>query len=79
LDLRYKKHQWWATKAIEYWLGTFAEPTILFVDEPTSGLSSRDFRKHYGLVEGVDLAWEMIFRCDSSALIRYFQNVLMGF
>jgi ABC-type multidrug transport system ATPase subunit len=49
-------------------------PTILFVDEPTSGLSSRDSEKHYGFAEGTLAARKNDFLwCCISRLLIFFK------
>ena len=56
------------------------QPSILFVDEPTSGLSSRDSENVMDLLRGLSLKSNLVFvviHQPSSELFKMFDNVLI--
>lgn len=67
-------------KRLNIGLELLREPTILFVDEPTSGLSSRDSENIMDLLKELSLRGKMIFvviHQPSSDIFKMFDNLLI--
>jgi ABC-type multidrug transport system ATPase subunit len=62
-------------KRLNIGLELLREPMVLYVDEPTSGLSSRDSENIMDLLKELSLRGKLILCSDPSAIIGYFQNV----
>ena len=67
-------------KRINIGLELIREPTILFIDEPTSGLSSRDAEKIMELLKDLSLKGKLIFSVihqPSSSIFKMFDRLLI--
>lgn len=67
-------------KRLNLALELIREPSILFVDEPTSGLSSRDSENIMDILQELSLAGKLIFvviHQPSSDLFKLFDNVII--
>ncbi len=62
-------------KRLNIALELLREPAILFVDEPTSGLSSRDSENIMDLLKELSLRGKNDLCCDPSAFVRHLQDV----